>query len=77
MVYRRVDLEAWLSARVEDARDRADSASSSSLTAHQIARLRDVTADTGLTSEQIDRLVDVLTHEPDQGVPEPAVGGDR
>ena len=60
-----------------DARERADCASSSSLTAHQIARLRDVSADAGLTSEQIDRLMDALAHEPDQGMPEPAPGGDR
>jgi hypothetical protein len=77
LVYRRVDLEAWLSERAEDARDRADSASFSNLTAHQIARLRDVSADAGLTSDQIDRLMDALAHEPDQGVPEPAPGGDR
>ena len=76
LVYRRLDLEAWLSARAEDARDGADSASPSGLTAHQIARMRDVSADAGLTAEQVDRLVDALTHEPDQGVPEPAAGGD-
>ena len=74
LVYRRVDLEAWLSARAEDARDRT---TFSSLTAHQIARLRDVSAGAGLTSEQIDRLMDALVHEPDQGVPDPASGVDR
>jgi hypothetical protein len=77
LMYRRVDLEAWLSARAESPRGGADGANASSLTEHQIARLRDVSADAGLTSEQIDRLIDTLTDEPDQGVPEPAAGGDR
>ena len=77
IMYRRDDLEAWFSARAKDARDCADSTSFSSLTAHQIARLRDVSADAGLTSEQIDRLMDALTHEPEQSAPEPAAGGAR
>lgn len=77
LVYRRVDLEAWLSARAEDARDGADCASFSSLTAHQIARVRDVSVDVGLTAEQIDRLVHALTDEPDQGLSDPAAAGDR
>lgn len=77
LVYRRDDLEAWLSARAEDARDGADSASSSGLAAPQIARLRELCAEAGLASEQIDRLMDALNHEPDQGVSEPAAGGGR
>ena len=74
LLYRLDELEAWLAARAEDARDRA---SSNGLTALQIARLRDVSADAGLTSEQIDRLADALTRDLEQSAPEPSAGGDR